>query len=179
MSIRSFEGRTPILAEGAWVDSDAVVLGSVSLGRDASVWPGCVIRGDVHDIEIGDATNVQDGTVIHVTHDGPFSPGGRATRVGSQVTVGHRAVLHACSIDDRVLVGINAVVLDGAKVGSDTILGAGALVPPGRKLPSGWLYVGAPVRPVRKLSERELEFLEYSSAHYVRLKNRHAAQGVR
>jgi carbonic anhydrase/acetyltransferase-like protein (isoleucine patch superfamily) len=98
--------------------------------------------------------------------------------VGRQVTVGHRAVLHACSIDDRVLVGINAVVLDGARVGSDTILGAGALVPPGRKLRSGWLYVGAPVRPVRELSERELEFLEYSAAHYVRLKNRHAAHGV-
>lgn len=157
----------------AYVDEQALVLGDVEIGADSSVWPMTVVRGDVNRIRIGERTNIQDGSVLHVTHDGEFDPGGSPLIVGSEVTVGHKVVLHACTVEDRCLIGMGAVVLDGAVVKSGAMVGAGALVSPGKVLDGGYLYLGAPARQARALTERERSFLEYSAAHYVRLKNRH------
>lgn len=178
MSIRAFEGVRPRIAASAYVDETAVIIGDVEIGEEASVWPLCVVRGDVQAIRIGARSNIQDGTVIHVTHDSRFTPGGFATVVGRDVTVGHKATLHACTIGDLVLIGMDAVVMDGAVVEERVIVGAGSLVPPGARLASGHLYVGRPAKPVRALSERELEFLPYSAAHYARLAARHRACGA-
>lgn len=174
-NLRSFEGRTPQLGQGVWVDPSAVILGDVVIGDHSSIWPQVSIRGDVHRIRIGARTSIQDGVVLHVTHDGPYSPGGLPLLVGDEVTVGHQAILHACEIGSRVLVGMGACVADGARVEDDVIIGARALVPPGKHLVSGKLYVGSPARAVRSLTEEELEFLRYSAAQYVTLKDRHIA----
>jgi carbonic anhydrase/acetyltransferase-like protein (isoleucine patch superfamily) len=174
--IRSFEGKTPAVAADAWIDETAVVIGDVTLGPRVSVWPFCVLRGDVHRIEIGAETNIQDGCVLHVSHDSRFHPGGAALTVGSRVTVGHQAVLHGCKIGELCLIGIGARVLDGAVLEPHTMLGAGALVPPGRALEGGYLWVGSPARRLRPLSDGELEYLDYSAEHYLRLTARHRAQ---
>lgn len=173
-NLRPFEGHTPRLGKGTWIDPSAVVVGDVETGTDVSIWPQVAIRGDVHCIRIGARTNIQDGAVLHVTHDGPFSPGGEPLLIGSEVTVGHHATLHACRIGDRVLVGMGARVLDGAVIEDEVMLAAGALVPPGKCLAAGQLYVGAPARAARALSDSERAFLRYSAEHYVRLKQRHA-----
>ncbi|MCB1654087.1 MAG: gamma carbonic anhydrase family protein, partial [Pseudomonadales bacterium] len=132
MSIRPFQQHTPTLGERAFVDRSAVVIGDVEIGADSSVWPLTVIRGDMHRIRIGARTSVQDGAVLHVTHDGPFVPGGRALDIGDDVTIGHGVVLHACSIGNACLVGMNATVLDGAVLEDEVMVAAGALVPPGK-----------------------------------------------
>ncbi len=173
MAIRSFEGVTPRIAASAYIDAAAVVIGDVEIGADSSVWPLCVVRGDVQRIRIGARTSIQDGTVIHVTHDSRFCPGGMATHIGNDVTVGHKAILHACTVEDACLIGMNAVIMDGAVVRSQVMIGAGSVAPPGKVLESGFLYVGTPVKQVRPLTERELEFLTYSAQNYVRLKERH------
>lgn len=172
--IESFEGKAPQLAASTWVHDQAVVIGDVTLGEAVSVWPTAVLRGDVHRIEVGARSNIQDGAIVHVAHEGPYQCG-YPTVIGEAVTVGHRAIVHACTIGDRVLVGMGASVLDGATIGDEAILGAGALVPPGKQLAGGYLYVGSPARPVRALSEREREQLAYSAEHYVRLMGRHRA----
>jgi carbonic anhydrase/acetyltransferase-like protein (isoleucine patch superfamily) len=153
--IRPFQGIQPSIASSAFVDDSAVIIGDVVIGEDSSIWPLAVIRGDVNSIRIGARTSIQDGSVIHATHDGPFTPGGASTSVGSDVTVGHKVILHACTIHDRVLVGMGVIVMDKAVVEPDVIIGAGSLVPPGKVLQSGYLYVGSPVRQVRLLTERE------------------------
>ena len=168
-NIRSYQGIEPNIAAGAYIDEAAVVIGKVEIGKDSSVWPMAVIRGDVHEIKIGEKTSVQDGSVLHVTHDGPYCPGGRPLLIGDEVTVGHNVTLHACTIKDRVLIGMGVVVLDGAVVNSDVIIGAGALVTPNSELESGYLYVGSPAKQLRKLSENELAFLKYSAENYVKL----------
>jgi carbonic anhydrase/acetyltransferase-like protein (isoleucine patch superfamily) len=173
MALRSFEGRRPLLAPGAWVDELALAVGDVELAADASLWPFTVARGDIHHIRIGARSNIQDGSVLHVTHDSEYKPGGLPLLIGEDVTVGHKAVLHACTIGDRCLIGMGAVVLDGAVVESETYIGAGALVPPGRRLAGGHLYLGSPVRQARPLTGAERAYLRYSAEHYVRLKNRH------
>lgn len=173
--IRTYQGMTPQLGQGAWVDPSACVIGDVVLGDDVSVWPMAVVRGDVHRIRVGKRTNVQDGAVVHVTHDGPYSPGGFPTEIAEDVTIGHQATVHACIIGPRCLIGIGAVILDGAVLEAECMIGAGALVPPGRHLEGGWLYVGSPARPVRELSEDERARLAYSARHYVQVKERHAA----
>jgi carbonic anhydrase/acetyltransferase-like protein (isoleucine patch superfamily) len=132
-----------------------------------------VLRGDVNEIEIGARTNVQDGSVLHVTHDGPYSPGGRPLIVGDDVTVGHAVTLHACTVGDRCLIGMNSCILDGAVLEPDVMLAAGSLVSPGKRLESGALYRGSPARRARDLTEQELEMLRYSAAHYVRLKDKY------
>ena len=175
--IRSYNGIQPTVPDSAFVDDTALVLGEVTLGEDSSIWPMTVLRGDVNRIEVGPRSNIQDGTVVHVAHDGPFCPGGFPTVIGADVTVGHRAVIHACSVGDRVLVGMGAVIMDGARVGDDSIVGANALVPPGKELAGGYLYVGSPAKPARPLTERELEHLRYSAAHYVRLAASHRGGG--
>ena len=173
MAVRCFEGIQPDLHSTVYVDEQALVSGEVKMGKDSSVWPMSVVRGDVNSIEIGERTNIQDGCVLHVTHDSEFAKGGMPLRIGDDVTVGHKVVLHACTIEDRCLIGMGAIVLDGATVRSGAIVGAGALVPPNKDLEGGYLYVGAPVKRVRELTGKEKRFLEYSAGHYVHLKNRH------
>lgn len=176
-SIRPFQGQEPALGERVWIDPDARVIGRVELGNDVSIWPGAVLRGDVNAIRVGARSNIQDGTICHVTHDGPYSPGGLPLVLGADITVGHGAILHACTIGDRCLIGMGALVLDGAEIADDVMLAAGSLISPGKKLESGRLYRGRPAEPVRELDERELEMLRYSAAHYVRLKDQYLNEG--
>ena len=175
MTISDFETHTPIIAASAFVDAAAVVTGNVVIGEDSSVWPMCSVRGDIQSIHIGARTNIQDGSILHVTHDSEFAPGGNALRIGDDVTVGHNAVVHACTVGNFCLVGMGAVVLDGAVVEDEVMIGAGALVPPRKVLESGYLYIGSPVKQARELSEKEKAFLRYSAKHYVELAKRHKA----
>jgi carbonic anhydrase/acetyltransferase-like protein (isoleucine patch superfamily) len=175
VTVRNFESIAPRIAAGAYVDERALVVGDVTIGEDASLWPNVVARGDVNSIEIGARSNIQDGTILHVSHDSEFAPGGFALRIGADITVGHQAILHGCTIEDRCLIGMAATVMDGAIVRSGAIVGAGSLVPPGRELEGGYLWVGSPVRRMRELRESEVAFLDYSAGHYVELKNRHMA----
>ena len=173
MTIRIFAGKMPEIANSAYVDESAQVIGDVKIGEDSSIWPMTVVRGDVHFICIGKCTNIQDASVLHVTHDGKFSPGGFPLVIGDHVTVGHRVTLHACTVGSYCLIGMSATIMDGAVLGDRIIVGAGSLVPTGKVLEGGYLYVGSPVKRVRALNEKELEFLEYSANHYVKLKNQH------
>ena len=173
MTIRTFENYTPKIEPSAFVDDSAVVTGNVVIGADSSVWPMCSVRGDIHSIRIGERSNIQDGSILHVTHDSEFAPGGYALSIGDDVTVGHNAVVHACTVEDLCLVGMGSVILDGAVIKAGAILGAGSLVSPGKVLEGGYLWLGSPVKRVRELTDREKAFLAYSSAHYVDLKNRH------
>lgn len=170
-SIRTYQGHAPTVGERVYVDPQACVIGRVTLGTDASVWPMAVLRGDVHDIVIGDRSNVQDGSVLHVTHAGPFSPEGGALWVGNDVTIGHNVTLHACTVGHRCLIGMGAVVLDGAFLEDDVMVAAGTVVPPRKRLRARTLWVGNPAREARVLSARDLEQLAYSAAHYVRVKD--------
>ena len=171
MAIRNFKDKQPQIGNNVYIDETAVVIGDVTIGDDVSIWPTAVIRGDVEAITIGGGTNVQDGAVLHVSHAGDYSPHGHPLKIGRGVTIGHRAVVHACSIGDYCLIGIGAIIMDGALLENYVMLGAGALVPPGKKLESGYLYVGAPARQARTLSDSEKAFLEYSYRHYMHLKN--------
>jgi carbonic anhydrase/acetyltransferase-like protein (isoleucine patch superfamily) len=171
--LRPYQGLHPTLGARVYVDPQACVIGRVTLGDDASVWPMAVIRGDVNSIAVGARTSVQDGAVLHVTHDGPFTPGGLALSVGDDVTIGHKAVLHACTIGDRCLVGMGAIVLDGVVAEDDVMIAAGAVVPPRKRLPSRTLWVGNPARQLRVLTDREVEQLRYSAQHYVKIKDGH------
>jgi len=174
--MRAFKQSTPRLGERVWIDPAASVIGEVALGEDVSIWPGAVLRGDVNRIEVGARSNIQDGSIGHVTHDGPYSPGGLPLILGCDITVGHGAILHACRIGDRCLIGMGALVLDGAVIESEVMLAAGSLVSPGKQLESGWLYRGRPAEAVRRLSDKELDMLAYSAAHYVRLKDQYLAE---
>lgn len=173
MSIRAFENHIPDVDKTAFIDPAALVIGKVSIGKHSSVWPFVAIRGDVNTIVIGDRCSIQDGTIIHVTHDSVQDPGGFPTRIGNDVTVGHKVMLHGCTIGDRVLVGMGAIVMDGVTIESDVVVGGGSLVPPGKTLESGYLYVGAPVKRVRRLSEAELKNFLYAAGKYVELKEQH------
>ena len=163
------------LDDPAYIHESAWLYGKVHVGPGASIWPNVVTRAETFEIRIGARTNIQDGSVLHVTHDGPFSPGGAALTLGEDITVGHGVILHACTIGDRCLIGMGAVVMDKAVLEAGVYLAAGTLVPPGKRLAGGYLYRGSPAEQARELSEREIEFLSYSAAHYVRLKNRHVA----
>jgi carbonic anhydrase/acetyltransferase-like protein (isoleucine patch superfamily) len=171
--IRPFQDKYPTLGQQVYVDPKALVVGEVTLGDDVSVWPMAVIRGDVNSIDIGSSTNIQDGAVLHVTHAGPFTSTGRPLVLGQGITIGHQALLHACTIEDYCLVGMGARLLDGVHVEKRVMVGAASLVPPGKRLESGYLYLGSPARAVRKLTSQELEHLEYSAMHYVKLKNKY------
>lgn len=175
MSVAAFEGKAPRVHPTAFIHQSALVLGDVELGADASVWPLVVARGDVNAIVIGARSNIQDSTILHVTHDGPYAPGGHRLTVGEGVTVGHRVILHGCSIGDYCLIGMGSIVMDGAVLEPRVMLGAGSTVPGGKHLEGGHLWVGSPARKVRRLTRDEEAMLEYSAAHYVRLATRHAA----
>ncbi|MDP3816626.1 gamma carbonic anhydrase family protein [Pseudomonas sp.] len=176
-ALRTYQGFTPQLGERVFVDASAVVLGDVAIGADSSVWPLVVIRGDMHSIRIGERSSIQDGSVLHITHAGPFNPDGYPLIIGDDVTVGHKVILHGCSIGSRVLVGMGSIVMDGAVIEDEVVLGAGSLVPPGKRLASGYLYVGSPAKQARPLSDQELSYFRYSADNYVKLKDLHIAEG--
>jgi carbonic anhydrase/acetyltransferase-like protein (isoleucine patch superfamily) len=177
VAIRTFAQHTPRLGERAFVDTSAVVIGDVEIGTDSSVWPLTVIRGDMHRIRIGKRTSVQDGSVLHITHAGPFNPDGFPLLIGDDVTIAHKVMLHGCSVGSRILIGMGSIVMDGAVIADDVIIGAGSLVPPGKRLESGFLYVGSPVKQIRPLTDKEKAFFTYSAANYVKLKDLHLAEG--
>jgi len=170
-SLRPYRGVSPKLGQRVYVDPVAVVIGEVVLGDDCSVWPSAVIRGDMHRIHVGARTSVQDNAVLHITHASDFNPGGWPLTIGDDVTIGHSACLHGCTLGSRILVGIGAIVLDGAIVEDEVVIGAGTLVPPGKRLESGFLYVGSPCKQVRPLKDSERQFFRYSAQNYVKLKN--------
>ncbi len=177
MAIRTYQGITPSLGARVFIDSSAVVIGDVQLGEDSSVWPFALIRGDMHRIRIGARTSVQDGSVLHITHAGPFNPDGFPLIIGDDVTIGHKVTLHGCTLGNRILVGMGSIVMDGAVVQDEVVIGAGSLVPPGKVLESGYLYVGSPVKQARALTDKERAFFTYSAANYVRLKDQHVLEG--
>ena len=171
MTIRSFETHAPDIHPSVYIDESAVVIGQVTIGEKSSVWPLTVIRGDIQSIHIGKCSNIQDGSVLHVTHGSEFSQTleGYPLSIGDDVTIGHKAILHACTIKNRCLIGMGAIVLDGAVINSDIIVGAGSTVSPGKELESGYLWLGSPVKRIRELTEKELRFLKYSAKHYAKL----------
>lgn len=173
MTLRAFEDIHPQLAAGAYVDDSALVVGDVELGEDSSIWPFTVLRGDVNSIRVGARTNIQDNCVVHVTHDSYYRPGGYATLLGDDITVGHQVVLHGCEVGSRCLIGMGSVIMDGVVIEADTIVGAGSLVTQAQILTSGYLWMGRPARRVRELTTQERERLLYSAQHYVKLKDRH------
>ncbi|MGL6262236.1 gamma carbonic anhydrase family protein [Vibrio sp. WXL210] len=170
-SLRSYKGIAPQIGKGVYIDETSVLVGDIVLDDDSSIWPLVAARGDVNHIHIGKRTNIQDGSVLHVTHKNAENPNGYPLIIGSDVTIGHKVMLHGCEIHDEVLVGMGAIVLDGAVVESQVMIGAGSLVPPGKRLESGYLYIGSPVKQARPLSKEELAFLKRSANNYVENKN--------
>ncbi len=173
MTIKNFEAHTPDIHPTAYVDPTAYVSGQTVLGEGSSVWPMAVVRGDINHIHIGRNTNVQDGAVLHVTHGGEYTrPDGLPLIIADEVTIGHRAVLHACTIGNRCLIGMGSIILDGAVVEDEVMIGAGSLVPPGKRLESGYLYVGSPVKQARPLTDKEKAYLSYSATYYTKVAER-------
>ncbi|MFT6123173.1 MAG: carbonic anhydrase/acetyltransferase-like protein (isoleucine patch superfamily) [Oleiphilaceae bacterium] len=174
-NIRSYLELSPQFGPRVFIDPSALVIGDVDVGADSSIWPMVTIRGDMHRISIGERTSIQDGSVLHITHAGPYNPDGFPLIIGSDVTVGHKALLHGCTISNRVLVGMGAIVMDGAIIEEEVILAAGSIVPPGKILESGFLYRGSPAKKSRPLSDKERSFFSYSANNYVKLKDQHIA----
>ncbi|MFA0439668.1 gamma carbonic anhydrase family protein [Vibrio sp. 10N.286.49.C2] len=170
-SVRSFRGICPQFDSSVYIDATSTIIGNVHLGKDVSIWPFVSARGDVNKIVIGDRTNIQDNSVLHVTHKNTDNPDGYPLLIGNDVTIGHQVMLHGCSIHDRVLVGMGSIILDGSIIESDVMIGAGSLVPPNKTLESGYLYMGSPVKKIRLLTEKEQAFLQKSSDNYVQNKN--------
>jgi carbonic anhydrase/acetyltransferase-like protein (isoleucine patch superfamily) len=168
MAIRSFDGQAPDLGTGGYIDPSAILIGRVRLGSDVSVWPHAVLRGDSDVISVGDATNIQDGAVVHVDAGVPCN-------IGARVTIGHRAIIHGCVIDDEVLVGMGAIVMNRARIGSGSIIGAGALVTERTEIPPGSLVVGTPARILRPVTPAEQARVRESAAHYVAMGALHRA----
>ncbi len=173
MTIRDFEDKKPDIHSTTFVDDTALVLGDVKIGENCSIWPMTVIRGDVNAIQIGNNTNIQDNSVLHVTHDGPYNPGGFDLKIGNNVTVGHRVILHGCHVGDSCLIGMGATIMDGVIIEPHNLIGAGSLVTPNKHLESGYLWMGSPIRKVRKLTDEEIESINYSALNYAELKNQH------
>ncbi len=177
MTIRSYKGITPTYDNSVYIDESSVLVGDITLGKDSSVWPLVAARGDVNYIRIGDRTNIQDGSVLHLTRASKSNPDGYPLIIGDDVTVGHKVMLHGCQLGNRILVGMGAIVMDNAIVEDDVIIGGGSLVPPNKRLESGYLYVGSPVKQARPLTEQERAFLKVSADNYVQLKDEYLAEG--
>lgn len=178
MPTSSYLGSAPVLAERIYLHASAQVIGDVRIGRDSSVWCNAVLRGDVNRIVVGECSNIQDLTMGHVSHKNAAKPEGSPLLIGNHVTIGHAVILHGCTIGDECLIGMGSIVMDDAVVERRVMLGAGSLVPPGKVLESGHLYVGRPAVKVRALSDEELAYLKYSAEHYVRVKNNYLAEGA-
>lgn len=171
VALRPYKDLFPKQGDRVLIDSSSVVIGDVRMGDDVSIWPLVAIRGDVNYVSIGARTNIQDGSVLHVTHKSSYNPEGNPLIVGEEVTVGHKVMLHGCTIGNRVLVGMGSILLDGVVVEDDVMIGAGSLVPQNKRLKSGFLYLGSPVKQIRPLTEAEKEGLKYSANNYVKWKN--------
>ena len=169
--MNSYKGVSPQIHGSAYIHPSSVVVGDVCIGKDSSIWPLVAARGDVNNIKIGERSNVQDGTVLHVTRRSGQNPHGFPLLIGDDVTVGHKCMLHGCILGNRILVGMGAIIMDGAIVQDDVFIGAGTLVPPNKVLESGYLYVGNPMQKKRLLKPTEIDFLRQSAANYVMLKN--------
>jgi len=170
-NIRRYKGILPTIGSQTYIDDSAVLVGDINIANDASIWPLVAARGDVNTISIGARTNIQDGTVLHVTRKSSNNPDGNPLVIGDDVTVGHKCMLHGCHLGNRILVGMGAIIMDGVVVEDDVFIGAGTLVPPNKTLVSGYLYVGNPVKQARPLKESESDFLKQSAVNYVELKN--------
>jgi len=170
-NIRPYKGIFPSLSTDIYIDNSAVLVGDITLSADVSIWPLVAARGDVNTITIGARTNIQDGSVLHVTRKSPSNPQGNPLIIGEDVTVGHKCMLHGCQLGNRILVGMGAIIMDGVVVEDDVFIGAGSLVPPNKTLVSGYLYVGNPVKQARPLKQSEADFLKQSAINYVELKN--------
>ena len=171
--IRSYKGIMPTIDNTAFIDNSAVVIGLVTIAANASIWCNVVIRGDVSNISIGKNTNIQDLTMLHVTHYNPNNPPDYPLVIGDNVTVGHSCCLHACTIKNNVLVGMGTTILDNATIEPNVIIGAGSLVVSNKTLESGYLYFGNPLKQIRKLTDAEISHIQYSADHYVALMNEH------
>jgi len=169
--LRSYKGISPKVCGTNYIDSSAVIVGDITLADDVSIWPLVAARGDVNTIYIGARTNIQDGTVLHVTHKNKTNPDGYPLIIGDDVTVGHKCMLHGCTLGNRILVGMGTIILDNSTIEDDVFIGAGSLVPPNKTLVSGFLYVGNPVKQIRPLKDSEIAFLKKSALNYVALKN--------
>jgi len=171
MNIRPYKGIVPTFGNECYIDETAVFVGEIECGEDVGIWPLVAARGDVNYIKIGNRTNVQDGSVLHVTRRTEKFPEGFPLIIGDDVTIGHKCMLHGCTLGNRILVGMGAIIMDGVVVEDDVFIGAGCLVPPNKKLESGYLYVGNPAKKARPLKDEEIAFLKQSADNYVRLKN--------
>lgn len=169
--LRRYKDLFPVIGDRVMIDASSVIVGDVRLADDVSIWPLVAARGDVNYIQIGARSNIQDGSVLHVTHKSAKNPKGNPLIVGEDVTVGHKVMLHGCTIGDRVLVGMGSILLDGVVVEDDVMIGAGSLVPQHKRLESGFLYLGSPVKQIRPLKEAELEGFRYSANNYVKWKD--------
>ena len=163
--IRPHHGVTPIIAPTAFIAETAAIIGDVVIGEESSVWYGCTLRGDGNSIRVGARTNIQDGTVVHINHEREGAVGTK-TVIGSDVTIGHMALIHACTLEDGCFIGMKACVMDGAVVETGAMVAAGALVTPGKRVKHGELWAGSPARLMRKLSENELKYFTYTVQHY-------------
>jgi carbonic anhydrase/acetyltransferase-like protein (isoleucine patch superfamily) len=166
--IRPHHGVTPTIAASAFVAETAVIIGDVTIGEQASIWYGCVLRGDGNFIRVGARTNIQDGTIVHVNHEREGAAGTR-TIIGADVTIGHMALIHACTLEDGCFIGMQACVMDGAVVESGAMVAAGALVTPGKRVKHGELWGGSPAKLMRKLTESELKYFSYTVEHYIEM----------
>ena len=173
MAVRTLSGSAPAIDDSAYIDPSAQVIGDVAIGRHSSVWPQAALRGDIHKIRIGERSNIQDASVLHVTHDSEYAPGGFGLYIGDNVTVGHACILHGCQIGSQCLIGMGSIVMDGAVIETAVMLAAGSLVSPAKTLESGYLWMGRPARRIRLLTDQEREYLLYAADHYVKLKNRY------
>lgn len=165
--ILPYEGIVPTIAEDAFIAPNATIIGDVVIGLDSGIWFNCLLRGDVNEIRVGERTNIQDGTVVHVSGQG------QGTYIGNDITIGHMALIHACSLEDGCFIGMKATIMDDAIVESGAMVAAGALVTPGKRIPEGQLWAGSPARYLRDLGPSDLDIIRYTAPHYVKLAHRY------
>lgn len=175
MPISKYLSSTPSLAEAVYVHESAHIIGDARIGADSSIWCNAVLRADVNHMHIGRCTNIQDFVMCHVSHKTEARPAGSPLIIGDYVTIGHSAILHGCEIGSECLIGMGTIVMDDVVIADRVMVGAGSLIPPGKRLESGFLYIGRPAEKLRPLSDREIAYLRYSAEHYVRVKNNYLA----
>lgn len=175
-NVESYLATHPTIANGTYIHPSATIIGDVKVGENSSIWPGVIIRGDVNHISIGHGTNVQDLSMLHVSHKSSWDEDGAPLIIGNNVTIGHSVILHGCTLEDACLIGMGSIVMDKVIVQKNVLLGAGSLVPEGKTLESGYLYLGRPAKKIRKLTDKEMERFMYSANHYIKLKDNYLNQ---